>query len=379
MRIWDNDVADARADAACDDNEIRECVGAAFGLLQAPPVTYERTYEMAQQTKVGEKGGWTRRVTVRAAAVGAAVAMLVASGAYAAVSTDFFSNAFGDKGQKSVEAHEVVDEEKRLSGVDPVPWTAPAMEWVAADPAEAERIVGDALTTLNRSVAVGGTTMTLGSCAVDENGLGVATFVLENPDGVAIDDAGYGQFYFDPNGPIADIAVIGEDGTEYDWRYVLDRDLSTETEVHGVLYFGPFGIALGAEKPLGALKFVLSETGTSSVYEGQSVTCDPAHAMGAWEFAAGGVVASVSPVGIVLEGEMVGDSWYDSLKLRFADGSEYVVAADGVMNAVVSWHAGEHTAALAFNRLIDPAAVASVEVVLDQTGETVELLPPVEG
>ena len=51
--------------------------------------------------------------------------------------------------------------------------------------------------------------------------------------------------------------------------------------------------------------------------------------------------------------------------------------ADDVANTVVSWFMDDHAEAEVFNRLVDPAAVTSVAVVLGETGETVELLPTV--
>lgn len=378
MRTWDDDTGGGvRAGADLDDDmHARERLKEAFGLLHAPAVTYERTCKMAQSNGERARGGWTRRVTVRTAVVGAAAAMLLASGAYAAASSDFFVSAFGDKGQENVAAHEVVDEEKRLEGVDPVPWTAPATEWVAADPAEAERIVGEALATVGESVTRDGTTLTVESCAVDENGLGVVTFVLENPQGVSIGDAGYGQFYLDPQGPLVDVGVVGQGGGAYDWRCVLDKGLSTEAEVHGVLYFGPFDMAVGAEKTPEPLRFALVGTDDGGV-AAAAATIDfaPGATMGAAGFSADGLRASVSPVGIVFEGDVVEDDWMERLTVHLADGSDYVVVDDDVMNAVVGWYAGEHTTAEMFNRLVDPAEVTSVEVELTRDGEVLELLP----
>ena len=90
-----------------------------------------------------------------------------------------------------------------------------------------------------------------------------------------------------------------------------------------------------------------------------------------------GVTASLSPIGMVFAGEPVGDLWASSVTVRFADGSEYVVQANDVANTVVSWFMDDHAEAEVFNRLVDPAAVTSVAVVLGETGETVELLPTV--
>lgn len=377
MKVRDDGAGGTRAGTGFDDMCAQERLREAFGLLRAPTVTYERTCAMVQSDGKKARGGWTRRVTVRSAVVGAAAAMLLASGAYAAASSDFFASAFGDKGQDDVAAHEVVDAEKKVEGVEPVPWTAPAMEWVATDPAEAERIVGEALATVGQAVTLNGTTLTVESCVVDANGLGVATFVLENPEGVAIGDAGYGEFYLDPEGPVLDAFARGADDAPYDHRLVLDKTLSTETEVHGVLYFGPFGTPGDGEGSPAALEFGLNGLTAPEEYGDAVVEFAPAQAMGTVEFAADGVTASLSPIGMVFAGEPVGDLWASSVTVRFADGSEYVVQADDVANTIVSWFMDDHAEAEVFNRLADPAAVTSVAVVLGETGETVELLPTV--
>lgn len=374
MRVWDNDAGGTRADGDFEDSYAREQLRGAFGLLRAPDVTYERTCGMIRGENKTTRGGWARRVTVHGAVVGAAAAMLLASGAYAAVSSDFFASAFGDKGQEDVAAHEVVDEEKRLEGVDPVPWTAPAMEWVATDPVEAERIVGEAMATLNLSATLNGATLTVESCVVDENGLGVATFVLEDPEGVPVADAGYGQFYLDPEGPLCDVFARGRDGASYDYRMVLDKDLSSDDEVHGVLYFGPFKAPEDGQGSQGAVEFGLCGLDASGEYGEAVVEFAPDRAMGTVGFAAGGLTASLSPIGVVFAGEPVEDSWVDGVTLRFSDGSAYEVMADDVMNSIVGWYMDDHAMAQAFNRLVDPATVTSIEVVLAD-GEAVELLP----
>ncbi len=114
--------SDSRAPS--DDERLRALMHRAFGGLEAPDDISERMIDMIRNEERTERSaagagagriareGWTHRLPARAAAAALAGAMLVGGGAYAAVQTDFFQSAFGDKGQEDVEMHEVLDEGK---------------------------------------------------------------------------------------------------------------------------------------------------------------------------------------------------------------------------------------------------------------------------
>ena len=183
-----------------------------------------------------------KRFTVRAAVATAAVTALVASGAYAAVSSDFFQSAFGTKGQQDVEAHTVVEED-HISPVtgEPVSWTAPSRTWEDVDEQVAQRLLDGYVFDVNRTCELHGYTLTVGQCVMDENGNGVATITIENPDGVDTSDASYGEVYLSNDTPVA-FAIDSVDSAVPFWdeRIILDAEASTDTKLVGVAYFGPF-------------------------------------------------------------------------------------------------------------------------------------------
>ena len=108
--------------SASEDERLRTLMHRAFDGLDAPDNSTERVVDMIRNEErserkaagagvdLGREGagravrreGWTHRMPARAATAALAGAMLVGGGAYAAVQTDFFQSAFGDKGQEDV-------------------------------------------------------------------------------------------------------------------------------------------------------------------------------------------------------------------------------------------------------------------------------------
>lgn len=376
-----------------DDERLRALMHRAFGGLEAPDDISERMIDMIRNeertersaagagTGLGRGGvghaarreGWTHRLPARAAAAALAGAMLVGGGAYAAVQTDFFQSAFGDKGQEDVEMHEVLEEGKTI------PYTLPSMTWVEADPAEAERIVGDCVEEVGQTLETNGYTLTVEDCLVDENGLGVATYTLANPDGVGGYDAGYGAFCMGPDDAISTPGLEGatpqqeiEDGwtlgTSYDYHDIKDESLSTATEAHVVRYFAS---SLGATDENG-LDWSLPAQGSGG-YAEEHIVFKPTKELPATEFvAASGEALSISPIGLVApfdESGGEGALYPDRLVVRFTDGSEYVVFDNGpdaqelIYNVVFGFYLGgdtDHGIAYLFNRLVDVDAIESV-------------------
>ncbi len=375
--------SDSRAPS--DDERLRALMHRAFGGLDAPDDISERMIDMIRNEERTERSaagagagriareGWTHRLPARAAAAALAGAMLVGGGAYAAVQTDFFQSAFGDKGQEDVEMHEVLDEGKTI------PYTLPSMTWVEADPAEAERIVGDYVEEVGQTLETNGYTLTVEDCLVDENGLGVATHTLANPDGVGGYDAGYGAFCMGPDDAVGQPGLEGatprreiEDGwtlgTSYDYHDIKDESLSTATEAHVVRYFAS---SLGATDENG-LDWSLPAQGSGG-YAEEHIVFKPTKELPATEFvAASGEALSISPIGLVApfdESGGEGALYPDRLVVRFTDGSEYVVFDNGpdaqelIYNVVFGFYLGgdtDHGIAYLFNRLVDVDAIESV-------------------
>lgn len=369
-----------------DDERLRALMRCALGGLDAPDDISERMIDMIRNEERAERStagsgthratreGWTHRLPARAAAAALAGAMLVGGGAYAAVQTDFFQSAFGDKGQEDVEMHEVLEEGKTI------PYTLPSMTWVEADPAEAERIVGDYVEEVGQTLETNGYTFTVEDCLVDENGLGVATYTLANPDGVGGYDAGYGAFCMGPDDAVGQPGLEGATprreieegwtvGTLYDYHDIKDESLSTATEAHVVRYFAS---SLGTTDENG-LDWSLSAA-DSGGYAEEHIVFKPTKELPATEFAAAsGEALSISPIGLVApfdeSGSDEGALYPDRLVVHFTDGSEYVVFDNGpdaqelIYNVVFGYYLGgdtDHGIAYLFNRLVDVDAIESV-------------------
>lgn len=322
----------------------------------------------AHQAGVGRP---RRRFTVRAAVATAAVTALVASGAYAAVSSDFFQLAFGSKGQQDVEAHTVVEED-RISPVtgEPVSWVAPSRTWTDVDEQTAQRLLDGCVFDVNRTCELHGYTLTVGQCVMDDNGNGVATVTIENPDGIDASDAGYGEVYLSNDAPVAfGINSVDSAVSFWDARVIMDANQSTDTKLVGVAYFGPFTGQFD-----GGLEWVLIDCesgGTSSVAaqdSGGASVYVPQATLPIREFQAeDGSTVEVSPIALT---QFLADSdnSVNEAVIRYTDGSEYTVyrwgGDDPVSNDLVSYEYGDDAdrdgSAHLFNRLVDVDAIDSI-------------------
>ena len=218
-------------------------------------VSMARRIEHGAEGRHAGREGWTHRVTVKAAAIAVAGTLLVGTGAYAAVSNaDFFRSAFGDKGHEDIERQEVSYAEiaPEISEKADSTFVRPAMVWGEVDEAQADRLLGGYVQDVWQSVTVLGYTLTIDQLLVDANGLGLATYSLACPDGVAAQASGYGQYYLSSDTPVGDIYLEGADedrqvsasdgttvwlGSPFCIHGVMDVEATTPTDLHagGVL------------------------------------------------------------------------------------------------------------------------------------------------
>ncbi len=361
-----------------NDERARVLFREAFSPIDAPDDMAERVIRMAGTSNRNTRGHRVHRIPVRAVVIGATLsAALAGGGAYAAVQSNFFQSAFGDKGQGDVEARDIP-----VEGKDSTCRLA-EMTWVQTDPANAERILGPFVGTVGQSVSANGYTLTVDEVVVDENGIGVATYTLSNPDGVGEVDGYYGHFGFMPDAPIRGVHIEGATqrgigngmtgGISFDQRSVKDELLSTEAELHAVQYFcPPFG-----ERDENGYRWQLSvwdeESGRLA---GPTITYAPEAAIPASVFAAEtGETVSMSPLGMVASEsiETMDPGFYRRCVVAFSDGTEYVVKDDRyyefddkenapelVDNTVFTLGSDSVGTFFVFNRFVDVEAVASV-------------------
>lgn len=361
-----------------NDERARVLFREAFSPIDAPDDMAERVIRMAGTSNRNTRGHRVHRIPVRAIAIGATLsAALVGGGAYAAVQSNFFQSAFGDKGQEDVEARDIP-----VEGKDSTCRLA-EMTWVQTDPANAERILGPFVGTVGQSVSANGYTLTVDEVVVDENGIGVATYTLSNPDGVGEVDGYYGHFGFMPDAPIRGAHIEGATqrdigngmtgGISFDQRSVKDEVLSTGTELHAVQYF----CSLFGEHDENGYMWRLSvwdeESGRLA---GPTITYAPETAIPATAFVAEtGETVSMSPLGMVAPESIVTSDPGSCRRcvVTFSDGTEYVVKDDRyyefddkknapelVDNTIFTLDSGSNGTFFVFNRLVDVEAVASV-------------------
>ena len=356
-----------------------------FDLLVAPDRTYEKVIDMTREnqgTHASHQRVGTHRMTRRAFVACAALSVAaIGTVAYAAVNTDFFQTAFGDKGQPDVEAHEVALE----NGTS---YTLPARQWVGVESDDVDRLLGDYVEPIGDSIAYEGYALTLGACVVDENGLGVASFELCNPDGVRLVknvSYEYGMVEFEKDCPVCSIAMIDATGTTHvNGRCFFDRDASTDTDVVGASYFD-IGRGDGTLEEQGVSWMLTHGDGYDAPGELGLISFHPSKFVPTRLFISEDedVAVSISPIGMVIDtpndsgcefeaeiestGEIVTvrhPEWMTTnVRIVFVDGAEYIVRSTDVSNTTFGSFADDFSSqSLIFNRLVDPERVASIVV-----------------
>ncbi len=162
-------------------------------------------------------------------------AALVGTVAYAAIETDFLATVFGDRGHEDVGAHEVTTYSK--DGIDSVTEVSPARTWYEADLASMGSSVAGCVQEVGASAELGGYTMTLEGLVMDENDIGVASFVVASQKGFeyAVGEDGWPSF-----ADTCDFRGIGLAWDEGGWancRPEVNEALSTPTELHLIVHF----------------------------------------------------------------------------------------------------------------------------------------------
>lgn len=355
-----------------DDSRLRGLLQETMGRVDAPAGFEERVAARVCHASVRDGRVSVRRpITVRAVVACGLIAAVMASGAYALVETDFFGVAFGSKGNPDVAAHparEVLSDCVKT-------WTMPERTWEEADADAAQRLLGAYVEDINQSVSMRGYTLTIEQGVIDEHGNGVATFSLENPAGVELQGGEYGEVALANEAPTSvvmqELDARGDVYAFWDSRMVRDADASTDTVLHGALYFGPFTGEIG--KGVSWLmpdRTITQRPGQSLVDVSAVLDWCPANPVPATTLRTeSGDAVDLSPLALVVYEPAEADELWGPFEVtvRYVDGSEYVVVREGmedpVNNRVVGYKYMDGSAsAHVFNRLVDVDAVASVEV-----------------
>lgn len=332
----------------------RELFKETFSQLHASPDTLTEVMNMAKHENITYMNK-TKRHPARKLIAIVAVAALLVTGAVAAASSGFLVDAFGDKGLTDYEPMEI----PKGNGNS---YTLPGTDWESVDEETAAALVGEAVTAIGETIAMGNYTVTLDSYVMDDNGVGVVTWTVANPNGVGqVDEAGRGIVYFGPASFMAEPDFRSGSGDFINSYCVRDDSLTTDTELHLVSYIA---ITAGIADTDGVV-LTLKISG-----EEGKIVFPATDVVESTVLTAGEYTAYVSPMSILFEapfgesGETAENGWVPhGLTLHYADGTEYVCRQDEpYMDNTIFGSYGDDGLVYVFNSLIDPAEVASATI-----------------
>ena len=245
------------------------------------------------------------------------------------------------------------------------PIEMPTMNRIDVNPEESEKLIGAYISNVDGAVTVGDNTFTLENFLIDETGSGMFVWTVENPNGIAYSESGYGMVCFSPVAPFAEpyLHQITTDGEEHmtamETALIAKNENSTKLEL--VSYFGTYEnyqkgdsliwtVAAGEEK--GTIQIMPNEHAPVSELKAES-----------------GLKLFLANQAATIRFDRKHEFIVERIEIRFEDGSQYLVRdREGmVMNTMGSfWRTSETNhygdAVFQFNRLIDIDNVASVEV-----------------
>lgn len=305
-----------------NDDFTASIIEEALDSLHAPEDVAERA--MSARAGTRRRRGHAPHISVVAIVL---VASLLACGgtAYAIANSGFFSSAYGNHGLDDSVAWNVQDSRGNAAHTYHL-----SFDTVSA--ANADASLAEATEQVGLSTSIAGYTLTVDTLVLDANGIGAATFTLSNPDGIRYKRNVSAYLLFDEDSNLSDISMRFSDNSLPDYHTYYDADTSTDTEVHGTVYFA----ARDASSFEGGVRWMLSgadrSTNANEPFEAYTDSFTPSKALETRTFSDGSdYAASISPVGIRLtlpSREQVGETVAHELSLTLADGSERTIIAD---------------------------------------------------
>lgn len=245
------------------------------------------------------------------------------------------------------------------------PIEMPAMNRINLDLEEGEKLVGAYISDVDGAVTVGNNTFILKNFMIDETGNGILVWMVENPNGIAYSESGYGMVCFSPVASFAEpyLHQISADGEEYmtamETALISKNENSTKLEL--VSYFGTYGNYQKGDSLIWTV---------ASGEEKQTIQIVPAEHIPTTELVAeGGLKMFLVNQAVTIRFDRKHEFTVERMVIHFKDGSQYSILdrEEMVMNATESfWRASEKNnygdSVFLFNRLIDVDNVISVEI-----------------
>lgn len=325
-----------------------------------------------------------RRGWKTALLIAAVVALLAGTAVAAGMHTGFFESAYGDEGKRPQWTEPKYDSHGKITGT----YTYPAVQGFEVDEEKADRLLGDYISDIEKTIEVDGYTITLHEFVMDENGIGSILVDVENPGGL-------GEMFVSPLGKHSPpIIVQMRADTDIDFPYfgrdyVVVESSITDTSIRYVTYLTP------------TFDF---EPGTDLIVEAvaentASVTLAAPDPVPAATFSGEGVTGELSSVGLKLmwdkptgyisEDRITGDEYgniyvdgefymnqytegfnWEALagpneppsigdfRILFKDGSEYILQSETIYNT--QGYVNDWTCWYAFNNLVDVEEVEAI-------------------
>lgn len=322
------------------------------------------------------------RFTYRVAAAVAAVCIALPAAAWAITShADFFAGALGDGWRTSTPAEQMlVTPGPDDDGKAPYTVTYPASEAVPVDQETAERLLGDAVYDEPFTVtAPDGHVLTIDNVVRSEHTI-VYSFTLQRDGGVTALE------WDDRTNSVAAKGAYTPLDQQLSWSIggddflYIDPTASTADELHGYGY-SVIGAALPAGQPVSMVVYTwdvpINVSAEDQFHMDQyELACTDVVASATFASAEGSTV-SVSPLGLVLDeralfAEPSEPDGYDmaqdpinvrTIVVKMDDGTAYTVfnRAENLDNTL-SACGFDASLSVAFNRLVDPVHITSIEV-----------------
>lgn len=331
------------------------------GLKETAAISPDRIKEIAmKKIHTDTRQRTFQRKHPAALILAAALALALSVTAFAAYRSGFFRNAFGT-GVAGREAFERIwtDQDGNVVKTEHYP----AIERVEADEETAEKLIGAYVAEIGQRVTLENYTFTVENLLLDENGIGVLTLHVENPDGHGIK---YSGRYEEAKGehPPFNILLERESG---DYAYMDTREYLAEagfaeTQADYVVYFTPFE-PLPADEALRLTLRLMQPDVAPPDRPSVSIRIPAAEKVAAHSFSAKGVNVAVSPVGMTLSYDVgaSAERIENAIVLRYSDGSEYTIQGNNLVNfSVASASRDKSTQWFAFNRLADPESITEI-------------------
>ena len=261
----------------------------------------------------------------------------------------------------------------------------PAMERVSVDEELADKLLGPQMVDIDKAVTIGGYTFTFQSFVMDENGLGVLTYTMENHDGLQAlrIDEDYKTFSFDledgivspniyfelissnspTNNQEQSLGEMGEGSALIDDKSFLAEG-GSDTEKQVIAYLGSFDDPGKYDTlRINCSSFELPHSREELTLDVPLSDLVPAAAFCSED----GSMVQVSPLGIrvsspIFEKHHGQNISNQELVIHFDDGSEYVAVSDQqfIDNTTVGLLTSDWNGKYGFSRLVEPEKITAV-------------------